>query len=267
LAQRQWGRFVAVGAPLEAPQRALRDVVASATFRQLAGGPGGSYGLIVRDAGPGPRDGVRQTGRYYVLQVNDLGGVSIWRRDYDHWVERLPWSSSPAVRRDGPNELQVQAWGPELIFAVNGVQVARLTDTFLREGAVGLFVGGNGTEVAVERFTVQVPGLAAEGVSGTQGMPGTPSTSGAQGATSSAAEGTPADTTADVAGRTVEQEHEGETPQAPSSTVGIDESSDMLEPEHALPGTEEPVDEVSEETSEGPSRELPEGEPEGEPEG
>jgi len=155
LLARQPSQFVALGAPLGG---ALRDVVVTASFRKAGGPPGGGYGLIVRDQGPGPRDGSSQSGRYYVLETSDRGEVGIWRRENDRWIDLLPWTASEAVRQGaGTNQLIVQAIGQRLTFLVNGTQVASVTDDVLAEGGVGVFVGGDFNEVALESFRVQAP--------------------------------------------------------------------------------------------------------------
>ncbi len=83
--------------------------------------------------------------------------LGIWRREGDRWVDLVPWTPSAAVRPgDAPNELTVRAIGPRLTFVVNGTEVAAV-DATAAEGSVGLFAGGDGNEVAVERFAVQVP--------------------------------------------------------------------------------------------------------------
>jgi hypothetical protein len=155
---REPSRFVAVAAPIEAT---FRDVVVTATFRKVGGPPGGGYGLIVRDEGPGPRDGISQGGRYYVLEAGDRGEFGIWRREGDRWVDLIPWTKTAAIRPGGAaNDLVVRAIGPQLSFLVNGFEVATHLDTgpaALREGAVGVFVGGDLNEVLLERFAVQVP--------------------------------------------------------------------------------------------------------------
>ena len=152
---RQPGQFVAVGAPLtEAPA----DVVVTAKFRKIGGPPGGGYGVIVRDQGPGPRDGLNQGGRYYVLEAGDRGEVGIWRREGDRWVDLVSWQPSTAVRPGGAtNEVQVQALGPRLVLSVNGTEAVTATDSVLDAGRIGIFVGGDLNEVVLERFQVQVP--------------------------------------------------------------------------------------------------------------
>jgi LPXTG-site transpeptidase (sortase) family protein len=155
LAPREPNRFVAIGAPVNLP---LRDVVMTARFRKVGGPPGGGYGLIVRDQDPGLRDGIRQDGRYYVLEVGDQGEVGVWRRERDQWVELLPWTPSNAVQRsDAPNDVEVWATGSRMTLLVNGVQVASQLDDALPAGGVGVFVGGDGNDVSLERLVVRAP--------------------------------------------------------------------------------------------------------------
>jgi LPXTG-site transpeptidase (sortase) family protein len=155
LAPRQAHQFVAVGAPLSTP---LGDIVVSARFRKVGGPSGGGYGVIVRDQDPVSRDGVRQDGQYYVLEVGDRGEIGAWRRDGHEWVDLLAWTPSPAVRQGAePNDLEVWAKGSRLTLIVNGVQVASQVDNKLSSGGVGVFVGGDGNHVALEHFMVRSP--------------------------------------------------------------------------------------------------------------
>lgn len=155
LAVRQAERFVAVSAPLETP---LRDVAITVVARKAGGPNWGGYGVIVRDQTAERRDGRQQDGRFLLFQVSDRGEAGVWRREDSQWVELMPWTLSRAVQTGNlPNELTVQALGPQLVFTVNGVTVATLTDAAPAEGAAGLFAGGALNEVIVERFLVQVP--------------------------------------------------------------------------------------------------------------
>ncbi|HLH21420.1 MAG TPA: DUF4388 domain-containing protein [Chloroflexota bacterium] len=149
------GQFVAVAAPVTPT---AGDIAVSASLRKVGGPPGGGYGIILRDQGPGPRDGVNQQGTFYVLLVNDRGEIGISRRAGDHWEDLLPWQPSSAVHPgNAANQLLALATGEYLGFAVNGVAVAMQHDAALSGGAVGLYVGGDGTEVTVERFRVEEP--------------------------------------------------------------------------------------------------------------
>jgi hypothetical protein len=146
------GQFVAVGAPTADP---IRDVVVRAVFRKLGGPPGGGYGIIVRDEDAELRNGLDQRGRYYVFEVGDRGELGIWRREQDRWSDLLEWTPSDAVRpADQTNELVVRAAGPYLTFLVNGVDIATVTEVDPVAGGVGVFVGGDLNEVALEQFCV-----------------------------------------------------------------------------------------------------------------
>jgi hypothetical protein len=149
----QPGAFVAVRAPIAVP---LQDVAVTANFRKVGGPPGGGYGLILRDERQGAGDGVDQGGRYYVLEVGDLGEIGIWRRDGDHWTDLVPWTPSAAVRPGhASNELVARASGPRLTLMVNGVQVAEVEDVTLAEGGIGVFAGGDLNDVFVDLFRVE----------------------------------------------------------------------------------------------------------------
>jgi len=136
----------------------LRDVVITARFRKLGGPTGGGYGLIVRDQAPLARDGVRQDGHY----LRPGGGGPGRRRHLAarrrRWVDLLPWTLSGAVHPGGAaNDLEVWATGSRLSLLVNGVLVASRVDDLLPAGGVGVFVGGDWDEVALERLVVRVP--------------------------------------------------------------------------------------------------------------
>ena len=146
-------QFVAVGAPVG---QSMRDVLVGATFRKLGGPVGGQYGLLLRDRGPGPRDGRNQAGRYYVARVDDQGEVGIWRREQEQWIVLVPWTRSEAVRPgESTNDLNFESVGGRLTLVVNGRPAASAHDAVLDRGGVGLFVAGKGNnDVLVERFVV-----------------------------------------------------------------------------------------------------------------
>jgi hypothetical protein len=149
------GRFVAVSVP---GVHDLQDVVLSATFRKLNGPAGGGYGLIVRDQFAGLRDGQSQGGRFYVFEIGDRGELGVWLRDGDTWVDLLPWTTSDVVKPGtATNELTVSAIGDRLSFMVNGIPVASQRDSMLQRGGLGVFTGGDGNHVQLERLTVRVP--------------------------------------------------------------------------------------------------------------
>ncbi len=148
------GRFVALGAP---GNKDFADVMASATFRKTAGPSGGGYGLIVHDQQPRDRDGMNQSGSYYVFEVSDRGEYGVWQRDGSRWVELVPWTASAVVRAGGAeNQLSVTAIGDSLSFVVNDTLLTQV-DSKLRGGGVGLYVAGDGDKFLVDRLTLRAP--------------------------------------------------------------------------------------------------------------
>jgi FCD domain-containing protein len=114
--------------------------------------------LSAADQGPDPREADTQERHFYVAEVGDRGEVGIWRRAGDQWVDVLPWTPSAAVRPGGAsNDLSVRAIGDRLTFLVNGSEVASQTGVGLGEGGVGVFVGGDFNQAALERLLVQAP--------------------------------------------------------------------------------------------------------------
>jgi hypothetical protein len=156
LTTRNAGRFVALAAPLPPPEG---DVMLSALFRKTDGPPGGGYGFVLRDQGISTLDGQNQFGRFMVVEVGDQGDIGIWHRDESRWIDLLPWTRSDAVRTGTqPNELVVTTDGPSLSLVVNGTRVAEVVYHGLpAQGGVGLFVGGDQNQVALEWLRVEHP--------------------------------------------------------------------------------------------------------------
>jgi hypothetical protein len=152
LVVQQPGRFVAIGLLSEQ----VRDVLVTATFRKTGGPAGGGYGIILRDPGPAPRDGLSQGGNYLILEVGDRGEVGVWRRADDRWVDVLPWTPAASVRPAlGDNTLEIRALGDRLTMSVNGTEVASTVDTAPVRGRVGVFLGGDQNEALLTRLTIQ----------------------------------------------------------------------------------------------------------------
>jgi hypothetical protein len=153
LAARRQGQFVAVGLLAD---RHVRDVVVTATFHKTGGPAGGGYGLILRDQGPGPRDGLNQLGRYLVVEVGDRGDVGMWRRADDQWIDLLPWTASASVRPlNAENVIAVRVVGEQLTLAVNGSEVATRVDATLQDGGAGVFVGGDDNQAVLTQLTLE----------------------------------------------------------------------------------------------------------------
>jgi hypothetical protein len=151
LEARQPGKFVAIDAP---STDAFHDGTLSARFHKRGGPPGGGYGLIVADQGPEVHDGIFQGGRFVVVAVGDDGTFGIWQRERDHWIDLVPWTVTSAVHAGrAANDLVLKAQGNRLSFAVNGAEVGHV-DTNLAAGRVGIFVGGDGNQVQLDRFSL-----------------------------------------------------------------------------------------------------------------
>jgi hypothetical protein len=152
---REPGRFVAVGVPL--PEQ-LGDGAISAQFHKVGGPSGGGYGFIIRDQGrTSDRDSRSQAGRYIVLEVGDKGEVGVWQRNETRWVDIVSWHHADAVRPgDEPNLLVVYTRGPAIRFEVNGEVVADVAfDGLPTRGGVGIFVGGDLNEAALEWLRIE----------------------------------------------------------------------------------------------------------------
>ena len=68
----------------------------------------------------------------------------------------MPWARSERVKAgQESNTLTVRAIGPKITLLVGDAEVLSFEDGMLREGAVGVFVGGDLNQVQMERFTVQ----------------------------------------------------------------------------------------------------------------
>jgi hypothetical protein len=84
--------------------------------------------------------------------------VGVWLRDNDRWVDLLTWTASDAIKAGtGANDLTVTAIGDQLSFLVNGIPVVSEVDSMLHTGAIGVFTGGDGNDVALDRVAVRVP--------------------------------------------------------------------------------------------------------------
>jgi hypothetical protein len=149
------GRFVTVGVPLA---QDVGDGAISAQFHKVGGPAGGGYGFVIRNQGKtADLDGKSQNGSYLVVEVGDRGEVGIWQRDGARWIDVLTWRHADAVRTgEDPNLLVLYFKGQALRLEVNGEQVADLAfDGLPARGGVGVFVGGDLNEAALEWLRVE----------------------------------------------------------------------------------------------------------------
>ena len=77
----------------------------------------------------------------------------------DKWFELVAWTPCAAVRPGvATNEVSFEVVGGRLTLIVNGQTAASANDAVLDQGGVGLFVGGVGNAMMVERFVVHALG-------------------------------------------------------------------------------------------------------------
>jgi hypothetical protein len=152
LAARDQGHFVALAAPIaEVPP----DVEVRARFQKTGGPAGGGYGIILRDQSNPTLNGVQQGGSYYVLELDDRGEVGAWRRDEDQWIELMPWTRTGVDRpANAVTDLQARAAGDVLALSADGSQILQVQDRTLASGGVGVFVGGDGNQVALLALSI-----------------------------------------------------------------------------------------------------------------
>lgn len=104
------------------------------------------YGLVFGGSG---LDRSEEQQRYSYFLIRGDGSFLIKRRDGRETPVVQPWTSSPAVPRDaegGATEamLEIQVGGPEVIFVVDGQEVARVpADRVDTEGYAGVRVSHN----------------------------------------------------------------------------------------------------------------------------
>jgi serine/threonine protein kinase len=74
----------------------------------------------------------------YAFEVNSDGTYMVSLLYNNEWETLVDWAESPAINREGTNQLTVKAAGPSFTFYVNGVEVATLEDDTLSSGAIGV---------------------------------------------------------------------------------------------------------------------------------
>ena len=90
-----------------------------------------SYGVIFRST---------PDGEAYMFEVDDYGILVVYMPVEGDWVELVEYTEAPAINPDGPNQIEVEALGPELTFFINGEEVAYVEDDRIKSGSVGLVV-------------------------------------------------------------------------------------------------------------------------------
>jgi hypothetical protein len=132
-----------------------------ATLRKEEGRLYEGYGVVIGGAQLGAPEGAQ---RYSYFLVRGDGSFLIKRRAGAETPVVRPWTFHPAIRRDTeeggePNQLEVEVGEAEVVFRVNGAEVARLPAAEVDvRGTPGLRAAHQ-VRVAVTRYEV-VPGAA-----------------------------------------------------------------------------------------------------------
>lgn len=74
----------------------------------------------------------------YVFEIDTDGNYSVSVRHNEEWNTLVEWTESPAINREGTNQLTVKAAGSAFTFYVNGIEIATLEDDTLTSGVIGL---------------------------------------------------------------------------------------------------------------------------------
>jgi len=122
------------------------DVYYEANVRYVSGPTDFGYGLIVR--------GDRGMERGYLFSITADGSFRIARDVTDTVVSLVRWTNDPVIQPKGTNRLGVLARGNLLEFFINGKSVARISDSALARGYIGLYVGSEDLQIAFSHVRV-----------------------------------------------------------------------------------------------------------------
>ncbi|MDW8064334.1 MAG: hypothetical protein RMK32_01720 [Anaerolineae bacterium] len=126
---------------------AFRDGQVEVEGTLLKGPFSTDYGLILH----------ADRGRFYRFVISADGHYAVFFYDRSSWRNLVDWATHPAIRTGRTtNHLRVRSTGSEMIFWVNGVEIARLArDPNVESGRVGVSIGtmaGGNAQVAFDRF-------------------------------------------------------------------------------------------------------------------
>jgi len=117
-----------------------------ATVRYVSGPTNFGYGLVVRgDSG---------MDHGYLFSISADGSFRIARDVTDTVVSLVRWTNDPVIQVNGTNRLGVLARGNTFEFFINGKSVARISDSALTKGYIGLYVGSENLQIAFSQVRV-----------------------------------------------------------------------------------------------------------------
>ena len=110
----------------------VTDFYFTADIRQI-NGPANSYvGLVLR---------VDENGNYYLFSLRNTGEYSFDEYYNGEWLSLIRWTTSPAIRVDNTNHVEVTADGRRFSFFVNGQWVVDFEDQAIPSGYCGVAGG------------------------------------------------------------------------------------------------------------------------------
>lgn len=115
---------------IDADTKSLDNFSLTVDVQQTDGSLSSDYGLIFREDA--------NNNFYYFGIDNDSFHLSVSYND--EWIDVIDWTTSSAIRSDGPNRLTVIAEGSHFIFLINDQYVADVTDDHIARGTVALAI-------------------------------------------------------------------------------------------------------------------------------
>lgn len=136
--------YVTWGNPEDLP--GFSDFSIEVDARQVEGPLDNNLGVLVRYQS--------DDDNFYWFQISSDGYFAIDLMQAGEWVTLVSWEASTAIRQglDVVNRLRVECEGSQFAFAVNGTDLATITDATLSTGSIGLAAGTFGEPGVVVEF-------------------------------------------------------------------------------------------------------------------
>lgn len=112
-------------------EKPYSDFDVAVTTRWHTGSSVSGYGLMYRIFGPNDS---------YIFFINGDGQFCVGKYRYGNWEYLQDWARSSAIVLNGTNRLRVRAAGPQHVFFINDVEVARVQDETFGKGSIGFAV-------------------------------------------------------------------------------------------------------------------------------
>ncbi len=108
-----------------------------------------AYGLVFRN---------NFDGNLYMFEIDSDGSFFVNLFEDGEWTTLVDYTEMLAIKRDGPNQLVVEAIGPSLSFFINGEEAITIEDDTVERGSIGvvleLYEEGNSATVDFDNLVV-----------------------------------------------------------------------------------------------------------------